>query len=81
MIHAIKQDNGDIHYCISAYQVWRPGSFDSERTARIAQRCTDELIDVASHLAKQSRGIPIVITEADLQQAKKQDREPAKCES
>ncbi len=37
MIHKV-----DNHFVISSYGVWRPGVYDSERTARYAFRFTDE---------------------------------------
>lgn len=40
MIH----NSGPGSYSISAYQMWRPGCFDSERTARYAQRFSDEVL-------------------------------------
>lgn len=61
MIHK----NYDGRYCISANQVWRPGSFDNEHTARIAQRHSDEEIIKWQAIAnKRNGGTDGVITES-----------------
>lgn len=64
MIHRV--DEG---YVISSRQVWRPGVYDSERTARYAFQFTDEQLTA---LQRQTQGG--VITLQMLREAKGQGR-------
>ena len=45
MIHEIKHADEPNTYLISAYQVWRPGSFATRADAVRGQRLTDEAIN------------------------------------
>ena len=53
MIHHV---NG--HYVISAYEVWVPGSYESERAARYAFRFTNEELTAAQAEANERHGGP-----------------------
>lgn len=68
MIHEVKQDSGVVVYCISAYEAWRPGSFESVHAARMGQRLSDEQIEKLQAAAN-SRG-DCIITEIDIRAMK-----------
>jgi len=59
MIHKVKDA-----YVISSYGVWRPGAYDSERTARYAFRFDDE--ELAALMKKKQ-----TITYQDLKELRK----------
>ena len=42
MIHAVARANEPTRYVISSHSCWRPGSYDSARTARYAFQFRDE---------------------------------------
>ena len=68
MIHPI---NG--HYVISAYEVWIPGAYESERAARYAFRFTNEELTAAQAAANErAGGTGGVITFEQLRELRKQ---------
>lgn len=64
-------------FVISAYSCWRPGVYDSEHTARIAQRrCDGELIELMEHANhRMPGGVGGTITKQDLIESK--NKKPA----
>ncbi len=57
------------NYVISADLCWRPGSYESERAARMAQRYSDEILNELRELAiKTNAG---VITERMIEEMKR----------
>lgn len=66
----------DDYYVISSHHVWRPGAYDSERTARYAFRFPDEtLLRLQDRKNEQSGGAGGIITFDDLQGEKFQQAE------
>lgn len=63
----------DDTFVISSNQVWLPGRYESERTAKYAFRFSDEVLQALQTEAnKLVGGVGGVITFADLQKARKQ---------
>lgn len=68
MIHKV----GD-HFCIASRQMWRPGVYDSERTARWAFRFKDEVLSRLQDEANdRNGGTGGVITREDLERAREE---------
>lgn len=55
-------------FCISAYGCWRPGVYESEKACRIAQRRSDEALQLLQARAnvRMPGGVGGTITEQDL---------------
>lgn len=70
MIHRI-EDNGSCFYLISAYHVWRPGCFESEKAARKAQRLRDEDLNILQQEAIKIYPEKRVITEQQIKNYRK----------
>lgn len=67
MIHYV---NG--HYVISAYEVWVPGAYESERAARYAFRFTNEELTAAQDEANaRAGGVGGVITFEQLRETRR----------
>lgn len=67
MIHYV---NG--HYLISAYEVWVPGAYESERAARYAFRFTNEELTAAQAAANaRAGGVGGVITFEQLRETRR----------
>ena len=57
-IHPIKQQDGTHTYCISLCGCWRPGAFDTEETAKQAQKLDDDDISLLQKKAIEMNGGP-----------------------
>jgi hypothetical protein len=66
------REGGKVYYVMSANRVWRPGVFDSPRTARIAQRCDDEEISRFQQVAnsRMPDGFGGIVTEQLIRELK-----------